>query len=258
MKVVPLFLSSLALASAVACSVKIPKNKTVVTTPTTKAASPIAMPGDATQPEAAPAATATAPSPSAAPSVVKEDSVFRVPVGPALLISPGEGVGPVRFGAKLSTIQRLMEADCTELTEDKGMQWCRYQPHAVDFGLKNDKLVTIHVHGSEREFTPGKGLGVDNSYGVFRGAFLNKAQLGMYPKFVDQGKPLRVQKVEPGRFPTVEKHYYENMVLEYDKLKNGNVVLGGVVLTKPTKPVKSTTAPQKPKTAKKRNPKPLH
>lgn len=256
MKVVPLILSSLALASAVACSVKIPKNKTVVTTPATKAASPIGMPGETTQPsvEAAPAATPAAPS----PSVVKEETVFRVPVGPALLISPGEGVGPVRFGAKLSTIQRLMEADCTELTEDKGIQWCRYQPHAVDFGLENDKLVTIHVHGSEREFTPGRGLGVDNSYGVFRGAFLNKAQLGMYPKFVDQGKPLRVQKVEPGRFPTVEKHYYENMVLEYDRLKNGNVVLGGVVLTKPTKPVKSTTAPQKPKTAKKRNPKPLH
>jgi hypothetical protein len=258
MKAVPLIISLLAVNSLLGCKVAIPKNKTVVTTPSTTAAATIAMPG------AAPVVTAPEPTaaPSAAATFVKEEPVFRVPVGPALLIMPGEGVGPIRFGAKLSTVQRLMESDCTELSEVGGVQWCRYQANAIDFGIKDDKLAEIHVHGVEREFVPGKGLGVDNSYGVFRGAFANRAQLGMYEKFVDQGKPLRVEKVTPGRFPTVEKHHYENMVLEYDKLTNGNVVLGGVVLTKPTKPVKpAPNAPREKsgtKTAKKRTPKPVH
>jgi hypothetical protein len=260
MKAAPLIISLLAVNSLLSCKVAIPKNKTVVTTPATSAAATIAMPG------AAPVVTApeptAAPTPSTAATFVKEETLFRVPVGPALLIMPGEGVGPIRFGAKLSTVQRLMESDCTELTEVDGVQWCRYQAHAIDFGIENEKLAKIHVHGVEREFTPGKGLGIDNSYGIFRGAFANRAQLGMYEKFVDQGKPLRVEKVNPGRFPTVEKHYYENMVLEYDKLTNGNVVLGGVVLTKPSKPGKpaSGAAEKKAgdKTAKKRTPKPVH
>jgi len=271
MKAVPLLLSLLAVGSLLGCKVAIPKNKTVVTTPATTAAATIAMPGAepvvtepvATAPAAPPTApTAVAPSTDAAPTFVREDGLFRIPVGPALLIMPGEGVGPIRFGAKLSTVQRLMESDCSELTEKDGVQWCRYQANAIDFGLEQGKLAIIHIHGVEREFVPGKGVGVDNSYGVFRGTFANKAQLGMYPQYASQGEPLRIQKAEPGRFPTVEKHYYENMVLEYDKLTNGNVVLGGVVLTKPTKPLKRTAAAaadkSRAKPAKKRLPKPLH
>lgn len=261
MKVAPLLISLLAIGSSVACKVSIPKNKTVVTTPSTTAAATIAMPG-APPVETTAVAPTPAPAPSAAGTFVREEPLFRIPVGPALLIMPGEGVGPIRFGATLPTVQRLMEAECTELTEKDGVAWCRFQAHAVDFGLEEEKLTKIHIHGAEREFTPGKGLGLDNSYGVFRGAFENKAQLGMYEKFAAQGKPKRVEKVEPGRFPTVERHYYEDMVLEYDKLKNGNVVLGGVVLTKPTKPGKRANAAVKEKShskpLKKRTPKPVH
>jgi hypothetical protein len=260
MKAVPLLISLLAVGSSIGCKVSIPKNKTVVTTPTTTAAATIAMPGAA--PEVTNPAPTAAPSPSVAPTFAKDDKLFRVPVGPGLLIMPGEGVGPIRFTAKLSTVQRLMESDCTEVTERDNLKWCRYQANAIDFGFKEDKLVEIHIHGAEREFIPGKGLGIDNGYGIFRGTFENRAQLGMYPQFVDQGKPRRIEKVAPGRFQTVEKHHYENMVLEYDKLQNGNIVLGGVVLTKPTKPVKpsKTGALDKSgtKTAKKRAPKPLH
>lgn len=262
MKVVSFLVSLLAVHSLVGCNVSIPKNKTIVTTPATTAAGTIAMPGAVPTAETSAAPATTPPAPSAAPSFVKEEALFRVPVGPALLIMPGEGVGPIRFGAKLTTVQRLMESDCTELTESGRVHWCRYQANAVDFGLEEDKLVAIHIHGAEREFIPGKGLGVDNSYGVFRGTFANKAQLGMYEQYASQGKPLRVEKVKPGRFPTVEKHHYENMVLEYDKLQNGNVVLGGVVLTKPTKPTRPAVTGGKDKTAtktaKKRAPKPLH
>lgn len=248
-----LSISLLALGLAGGCKVTIPKYKNSAKGAAATTGSAVTAPPSAT--------VAPAPAPTAKPlsALPKDEQLFRVPVGPALTILPGEGLGPIRFGANLKTVQRLMEADCTELSERDGKQWCRYQPNAVDFGLDDKGLVEIHVHGMEREFVAGKGLEVDNTYGIFRGSFVNKAQLGMYPQYAAQGEPLRVEKVEPGRFPTVEKHYHENMVLEYDKLKNGNVVLGGVVLTKPTKPFvpPKETGAAKP-TKKKKRPKPVH
>lgn len=229
-----LSVSLLAVCLAGGCNVSIPKYKGAGAAATTSAAAATA-PGPTV-----PVSASTNPGDSSAPKVLaalpKDEQLFRVPVGPTLTILPGEGLGPIRFGANLNTVQRLMEANCTELTEKGDTQTCRYQPNAVDFVLRDNSLVEIHIHGMEREFMPGKGLEVENIYGIFRGAFVNKAQLGMYPQYASQGEPLRVEKVEPGRFPTVEKHYHDNMVLEYDKLRNGNVVLGGVVLTKPTKP----------------------
>lgn len=253
MKASSLLVSVFAVSTVFGCKVSIPKNKNNRAPATSAATQGAPVPGSAP--------TGTAPAPTAAPSFIREDTLFRIPVGPALLIQAGEGVGPIRFGASLGTVQRLMESDCTELVEQDELQWCRYQPNAIDFGLRDGELVEIKIHGSEREFHPGKGLGTDNAYGVFRGRFPNEAQLGMYEKYASQGKPLRVEKVEPGRFPTVEKHYYENMVLEYDKLANGNVVLGGVVLTKPAKPVKPSKAQTTSKTpakASKKRPKPVH
>lgn len=237
----PLFAALALVSLTMGCKITIPKNKPLAQAAPTASAVTSAS---------APSVSASAPSSAAA--IVKEDKLFRVPVGPAYTILPGEGIGPVRFGARLKTVERLMEGECTELTEHQGRQWCRYQPNAVDFGFEDDSLVEIHIHGIEREFVPGKGLGVDNIYGVFRGTFGNKAQLGMYPQFIEQGEPLRVEKVEPGRFSTVEKHHYENMVLEFDKLKNGNVVLGGVVLTKPSKPLKPPSKAKAHKEPRKR------
>lgn len=173
--------------------------------------------------------------------------MFRVPVGPIFTILPGEGIGPIRFGAKLETIHRLMEAECTEMSERDGLTWCRYQAHAVEFGLSEGRLVQIHIHGSEREFTPGKGLGVENVYGIFHGKFANNGQLGMYRQYAAQGEPQRIEEVTPGRYPIVEKHYYKDMVLEFDKLTNGNIVLGGVVLTKPTSSSKAPSDKNKPR-----------
>lgn len=192
-------------------------------------------------------ADSSAVSPSGEPRSVSVPEVYRVPVGPPLTILPGKGLGPVRFGATLQTIERLMEAPCTEKTETDAGIACRYQPHAVDFWLEDGLLTRIHVHGVEREFVPGKGLEVANTYGVFNGGFVDGFKLGMYPKFSRLGEPSSKEEATPGRFPTVEKHHFENMILEYDKLKNGNIVLGGVVLTKPTKaPTKATGAAKTP------------
>lgn len=244
----------LATSLAFGCKVSIPKNKSAIGADTAASvAPPTATPPSTSQP----AATAAPPT----PALPVEDQLFRVPVGPAVTILPGEGIGPIRFGAKLATIQRLMEADCTEVVQRDGLQWCRYQGHAVEFGLQDNALVVIHIHGTEREFTAGKGLGVDNTYGVFNGKFANQAQLGMYPKYAAQGEPTRVEEVTPGRYPTVEKHYYDDMVLEFDKLRNGNTVLGGVLLTKPTgksKSKKAKTTPAKNSKTKPRLKPPVH
>lgn len=237
----------LALTFALACDVSIPKPKRSQGTPsaeTSTAARSATSPTSSSQTSAPSALTAgAAASPNGGPAErapsPSSNEMFRVPVGPIFTILPGEGIGPIRFGATLKTIHRLMEAECTEVSKRDDLTWCRYQAHAVEFGLSNGRLVQIHIHGSEREFTPGKGLGVDNVYGIFHGKFANNGQLGMYRQYAAQGEPQRIEEVTPGRYPIVEKHYYEDMVLEFDKLGNGNIVLGGVVLTKPTRSSKA-------------------
>lgn len=240
--------SLFALGLTFGCNVSIPKNKpqgTTASATSSTTSATMASPAIASTTAAAPS---SAPPPTG-PALPPESQVFRIPVGPALPILPGEGIGPIRFGASLATIQRLIEGECTELVKDGRLEWCRFQPNAVDFGLAKDKLVEIRIHGSEREFVPGKGLGVDNAYGIYNGKFLNGAQLGMYPDYASQGKPRRIEKVTPGRHPTVERHHYDGLVLEFDKLQNGNTVLGGVVLTKSKNAKKPKAAPKKPGTA---------
>jgi hypothetical protein len=156
--------------------------------------------------------------------------VFRIPLEPRVAILPGEGLGPVRFGATRQTVERLLNAKCSEATETT----CRMWGHAIDFVFDSSGVTEMRVHGEERKFSDKP----DDTYGFFNGAFPQGGALGMYPKFIIQelGEPKRVEKVEAaaaGRFPTVERHYYDHMVLEYDRLKNGNVVLAGVILTRP-------------------------
>jgi hypothetical protein len=179
------------------------------------------------------------------PKELAEKLMFRVLVGPQLMIQPNKGLGPVRFGATAETVERLMEAKPTEVVQVNGLSVLKYQSHAAEFTLQDGAVVKVQLHGNEREYHQGKGSGVENVYGIFNGAFANGSKLGMYSQYVGQGEPKRVEQVEQGRFPTVERHYYENMVLEYDKLKNGNVVLAGVILTKPgwSEPTDVTKAP---------------
>ena len=167
------------------------------------------------------------------PKEVADQLVFRVLVGPQLLIQPGKGLGPIRFGATQATIERLMDGKPTEVVQSNNLTVLRYQAHATEFTLQDGAVVKMYVHGNEREFVPGKGPSVENVYGIFNGAFSNGGKLGMYENYTKQGTPKQVEQVQPGRFPTVERHHYDNLILEYDKLKNGNVVLAGVILTKP-------------------------
>lgn len=178
----------------------------------------------------APSASATAlkyPRLNVQPPAIKPEQ-FAIPVGPKLMALPGRGLGPVRFGASLATIERLIGATCTTKTENL----CRYAPHAMEFLLEAGKLAEIHIHGDERPF-PGGGGTPDNTYGIFNGMLPPKVELGMYPHVVEEliGPPLQSEQLDPPQGSTVLRvTYANNTVLEYDKLANGNTVLAGILL----------------------------
>jgi hypothetical protein len=192
------------------------------------------------QSDAPVAASASASAPAAPHVVTNPDGtsgylvgpkpqLFHVPVGPRLAIVPGKGLGPVRFGATRETLERLLGGKCTVATETL----CRMASHAIDFVLKDGVVEEMRVQGEERKIDPLK----DDTWGIFNGRFMQGGSLGMYAQFVQEsvGQPKRVEKFDTpvGPNPTVERHYYDNMVLEYDRLENGNVVLAGVILTRP-------------------------
>lgn len=167
------------------------------------------------QPDAAPAATVSE-APAPAPK--------RIPLagGPRLAILAGQGVGPIRIGASVATIERLMQAPC----EEKSPTLCRYFARAVDFELGPDGMTTrIHVHRD------GRSSGVGKTFGVFNGAIPPDLRMNMTVGAVQQflGPPDKLDKDNKGAAPeTAEQHHYKGMVLEYDRLDNGKLVLGGV------------------------------
>jgi hypothetical protein len=173
-----------------------------------------------------------APSKSATPVVAASapKPSFQVPIGPRLAILAGEGIGPIRFGATVATIERLMEAPCEMKTPDR----CRYIRQAVEFELKDGVVNRIVIHRHERPAGPD-AQGTPQFYGFFNGGIPPYLGLGMIPSAIQKelGPPVSVEKVTaPNDFDTVERDTYPGMVLEYDRYTNGNLILGGVILTK--------------------------
>src|SRR5688572_23585093 len=162
------------------------------------------------------------PSASAATPVAPSARSFMVPSGPPLAILAGQGVGPIRIGANTATIERLMEAPCDE----RSSTLCRYVSRAVEFELdESGNTAKIRVHRMERPAGEGK------KYGIFNGAIPPDIRFGMLPTAVIPivGPAERTEDGDKGAFPgTVAQHHYKGMVLEYDQLPNGKIVLGGV------------------------------
>lgn len=157
---------------------------------------------------------------------------WHIPVGPKLAISPGKGFGPIRFGARLDTIERLIGEPCEEKTEDAGKQTCRYSAQAVDFVLENGVVTEMRAHRLGRPFksTPKP------DYGIFNGSFENGLAFGMVPAAARElvGAPKNVRAVTGDNpFHTVEIHEYDGFRLEFDRISPESVVLGGVVLEAP-------------------------
>jgi len=183
-------------------------------------------------PSASTGASSAAPSKSASPAVTASapKPSLQVPIGPRLAILAGEGVGPIRFGATVATIERLMEAPCEIKTPDR----CRYIRQAVEFELKDGVVNRIVIHRHERPAGPD-AQGTPQFYGFFNGGIPPYLGLGMIPSAIQKelGPPASVEKVTtPNDFDTVERDTYPGMVLEYDRYSNGNLILGGVILTK--------------------------
>lgn len=158
---------------------------------------------------------------------------WRIPVGPSLPIVPGEGFGPIRFGARVDTIERLIGEPCEEKREEAGGRLiCRYSAQAVEFVLEGGVVKQMRAYRMGRPFKPEPKL----DFGIFNGRFVEGAAFGMLQSGVQEllGKPKAVRPVE-GENPnqTVEVHEYPGFSLEYDRLGPERVVLGGVILDAP-------------------------
>jgi hypothetical protein len=145
-----------------------------------------------------------------------------------LAMLAGKGVGPIRIGATVPTIERLMEAPC----EVKTPAVCRYIARGVEFNLENGVVSTIHVQRAGRP-AGTDASGAPREYGFFRGAIPPDLRLGMIPKAIQEylGPPKKVDRLnEAGPVNNVEVHYYDGLTIEYDRIENGNLIMGGVII----------------------------
>jgi hypothetical protein len=145
-------------------------------------------------------------------------------------ILPGQGIGPIRFGATRATIERLMGAPCDDATDTS----CRYVQRAVDFKLDGGGVTEIRVSrkGREAKRTPD---GAIIEYGFFNGAILPDLYFGMQPSALQEqlGQPQKIEKISPmGPDGFSERHVYDGLTLEYDLWSSGKLVLGAAILTK--------------------------
>lgn len=170
--------------------------------------------------------TASAPSASAGvPAQSSERRRWPLPSGPVLAVLAGQGVGPIRIGATVATIERHMALPC----EVKTPSVCRYLARGVEFRLENGVTKTIYVQRAGRPSDEG------TEFGFFNGAIPPDLQLGMIPKAIQEhlGPPLQVKRSgATGEAFRVETHIYEGLLIEYDRLENGNLVMSGILISK--------------------------
>jgi hypothetical protein len=194
-------------------------------TPTSEKTQPV--PSATAAASVVPAASGAPVRPTDLGDNLRVPTAWPIPVGPKLEILPGEGLGPIRFGATVATIERLMEAPCEVKTEAS----CLYIGRAAEFILKDGAASEIRAYRQDRPATPG------NVYGIFNGRLRNGVTFLMKESGVRElmGPPLK-QDTVPGGGPndTVSVATYPGIRIEYDRIPNGNIVVGGVVIT-PTK-----------------------
>lgn len=180
------------------------------------------------------------PSAKAASNAVVPPRNFFVPTGPRYPILPGQGIGPIRLGATPATIERLMALPCDYQTPSV----CRYYARAVEFELEDGVTRSMVVYRRERPAgTDAKGK--PHIYGTFNGAILPDLMPGMLPEAIIEhlGTPKRVEKLKRTRLNAPEeRHYYDGLVLEYDRLENGNLALGSIRVVPADNPAKTEPA----------------
>jgi hypothetical protein len=143
---------------------------------------------------------------------------------------PGQGIGPIRFGANRQTIERLMAAPCEEATDTL----CRYISRGLDFKLEGGVTTEIRISRKGREAKRAPD-GAIVEYGFFSGAIMPDLYFGMQPAALQEylGPPQKIEKIQPmGADGFAERHVHDGATFEYDAWSNGKLVLGAVILTK--------------------------
>lgn len=151
----------------------------------------------------------------------------RVPSA-SFAVLPGEGLGPIRFGSTVATVERHMQGKCDELTE----KFCRYFASGLELELTNGAVSGIVIHRYQRPVAgdPSK------TWGLFAGGIPPKVYMMMVPEAVMEqlGKPQRSEVVaDENPNWTVRRDYYDGLVLEYDKNRvNDRLMLGEIRIVK--------------------------
>jgi hypothetical protein len=180
------------------------------------------------------------------------------PSGPSLPVEPGLGLGAIRLGANVRTIERLMGEPC----EVRSDELCRYVSHGIDFHLVGGETAWIHVQRAGRPAgLDYKGEAIE--FGFFNGAIPPDLRMGMTPAAIQEylGPPERIEQVpQPNPASIVARDYYPGIVVEYDRYSNGKIIMGGVRIMKdpagrpgyrysppvpPTPPPEASAAPKK-------------
>lgn len=178
-----------------------------------------------------PTAVASSPAAPVAPVPAKKDGAHSEftkgnpsALGPELIVVPGKGMSAIRFGTNFETLARHMEAPCDVRTETR----CVYVDQAVDFGMKDGVVASMKIYRRDRRVPDVSGT---RYFGSFHGAVPPSILPGLHRHVVEQefGKPKSVTPVDPpGAEGLVERHFYDGLVFEYDRLENGNVVLATI------------------------------
>jgi hypothetical protein len=155
-----------------------------------------------------------------------------VPSGPRFAIEAGGGLGPVRFGATVATIERLMDAKCDEITD----KFCRYIPAGIEFELSKGVVSGIIIYRHDRAVTgsPGK------TWGRTRCAIPPDITPRVIQTYVHStlGKPQSSEEVtvaNPNR--TAIRETYPGLVIEYDRGEyTQELIVGSIRIVKTNGP----------------------
>lgn len=161
---------------------------------------------------------------------------ISTPTGPQQIVLPGKGLSAIRFGATKKTIERHMLSPCEFSMENR----CVYVSQALEFFLTPEGLekVRIHVYNHDASNVPG----AERNYGTFNGVLPVDIRPGLHRHIVlsEYGEPLRIEKPETvPHFGLQERHFYDGIILEYDRIQNGNIVLAALEII----PSKSALSP---------------
>ena len=171
------------------------------------------------------------PQKSAAAPVRPTGSV--IPQGNRQLITPGRGISAIFFGATKETIERHMGSPCDISSETR----CVYVDQAIAFTLTDGVVSRINVHRRDRPVKDEPG----RLYGTFHGMMLPAIMLGLHRHVTEEeyGVPLKKEEIAlQGDVGMVERFHYDGVILEFDKIENGNVVLAGIEVV-PSKTAKA-------------------